>query len=250
MDALMKIVDAVFGFVSYMPGWFWWVVVLAPPALTAVFYLRWWFGRPARWKRAAMEMGFDPPEKDAELGRLFPSLSVFAGEVPFEAETLWIFEGRFGRGQAWVADFNRRFTKQNRGRTVCVLQVPGAGWPTLELKEGKAPPHAKKIAGEWDDEKFDRTFHLAVGEPEAARKILTMDLRAALLRLAGRCTELERGADSFAVRMMLKILNQNESLAVAMAGDAFAVCARRYLDPASARDLLAAAETACGSLAR
>jgi hypothetical protein len=246
----MEIIDSVFGFIASVPGWVWTVAVIALPAGMALFYLRWWIGRGPRWERAAMEMGFKPLNKGEELGRLFPRLSLFAGETPFDAETLWLFEGTAGGKEAWVGDFYYSVGRAKRGRTVCILRTPGADWPAIWLREGKAPRKPDPIAGDRQDPEFDRTFYRAAGDAEATGKLLTMDVRAGLVRLAARCGEIEHRADTPVVRLMLRVMGMILPLDVEVGGDAFAVRARRYLDPAAARELLAAVEAACGSLRR
>lgn len=246
----MEIIDAVFGFVSALPFWVW-VLVLAGPAVgLSAFHLTWWLRRPGQWERAALEMGFTPFGRTTELGRLFPRLSTFAGKVPYEAETLWGCSGRAGRGEAWIADFKQKVANQRRSRTVCVLRIPAADWPAAGLREGTPTPTTHPIGGDWDDPPFDRAFCLASGTPEAARALLGPDARAALVRLAERCRAIEEGADTPAVRLMLRVLHQTGDLEVETAGELFAVCARRPLDPGALPGLLDAAETAAASLGR
>jgi hypothetical protein len=246
----MAFIDAVFGFIGGLPPWGWVLVLAGPAAGLSAFTLNWWFRRPGRWERAALEMGFSPLPRKAELGRLFPRLSIFAGAVPFEAETLWGCSGRRGRGEAWLADFSSKVGKQKRGRTVCVLRVAGAAWPAVGLWEGRPAPATRPIDGEWDDPPFDRAFCLTSGVPEAARALLGPDARAALVRLAERCRALERTADPPLVRLMLRVLKQIGNLEFETAGDLVAVCARSYLDPGVLRELLDATESAAASLGR
>lgn len=248
--AVMRIVDPVFEFISTLPGWLWFAVLLAPPVLFGVVYLRWWFGRRARWEQAAILSGFTLLDEKASLRALFPRLSVFAAPTESDAETLWGCEGSSGGNKVWLADFNSRFGNKTLGKTVAVLRVPGAAWPELSLRERKGGMPRGRAGEELSDVDFDRTFQVEGPDPDAARKLLSTDARADLVRLAAQCRELERRADTPAVRLVLKAANQIGLLRVELAGDVFAVCARRYLDPAVARDLLAAAEEACSTLGR
>jgi hypothetical protein len=248
--AVMKIVDPVFEFISTLPGWLWLAVLLAPPVLFGVVYLRWWFGRRARWEQAAILSGFTPLDEKASLRALFPRLSVFAAPTDSDVETLWGCEGSSGGKQVWLADFNRRSGKQTLGRTVAVLRVPGADWPELSLREGKGGVSRGRAGEDLSDVDFDRTFHVEGPDTDAARKVLTTEARAGMVRLAAQCRELERRADTPALRLVLRASNQIGLFRVQLAGDVFAVCARRYLDPAAARDLLAATEEACSTVGR
>jgi hypothetical protein len=246
--AAMKIVDPVFEFVSTVPGWVFIAVLLAPPALIGFVYLRWWFGRRARWEQFAVLSGFTPLDEKASLTTLFPRLSVFADPTDSDVETLWGYEGSSGRSQLWLADFNRRSGKRTLVRTVAVLRVPGAEWPELSLWERKGGVPRGRAGEEPSDVDFDRTFQVEGPDPDAARKSLSTGARAGLVRLASQCLELERRADTLALRLVLRASNQIGLLRLELAGDLFAVCARRCLDPAVARDLLSAAEEASSAL--
>ena len=248
--AVMKIVDPIFEFVSTVPGWVFLAVLLAPPVLIGFVYLRWWFSRRSGWEQAATLSGFTPLDEKASLSALFPGLSVFAAPTESDAETLWGCEGSSGGKQVWLADFNSRFGNKTLGKTVAVLRVPGAAWPELSLRERKGGMPRGRAGEELSDVDFDRTFQVEGPDPDAARKLLSADARAGLVRLAAQCRELERRADTPAVRLVLKAANQIGLFRAELAGDVFAVCARRYLDPAVARDLLAAAEEACSTLGR
>lgn len=247
---VMKIVDLVFGFVSTLPGWVWLAVLLAPPALFGFVYLRWWFGRRARWEQVAMLSGFTLLDEKASLSALFPRLSVFADATASDVETLWGCEGSSGGRQVWLADFNRRSGNHTLVRTSVVLRVPGADWPGLSLWERKDGVARGRAGEDPTDVDFDRSFQVEGPDPDAARKSLTTVGRAGLMRLAIQCLEIERRADTPALRLVLRAANQTGLLRMELAGDVFAVCARRCLDPPAAKDLLAAAEEACSTLGR
>ncbi len=250
LGAVMKIIDAVFEFVSIVPAWLWLAVLLTPAALFGSVDLRWWFGRRGRWEQVARLSGFTLLDDDASLTALFPRLSVFSDPANSEVETLWGCEGSSGGRQVWLADFNRRFGRHTLVRTAVVIRSPGAEWPELSLwerKEGASPVRAGEDPSDAD---FDRIFQTEGPDPEAARKSLTSDGRAGLVRLAAQCLEIERRADTPALRLALKAANQSGLLRVELAGDLFAVCARRCLDPGIAGELLSAAEKASGALGR
>ncbi len=248
--AAMKIIDPVFELVSTVPAWAWLALLLTPAALFGFVYLRWWFGRRASWEQVAMLSGFTPLDERASFTALFPRLSVFVDPTASEVETLWGCEGSSGGKQVWLADFNRRLGKRTLARTVAVLRVPGAEWPELSLWERKSGVPRGKAGGELSDADFDRTFDVEGPDPDAARKSLSTGARAGLVRLAAQCLEIERRADTPALRLALRAANQTGLLRLELAGDLFAVCARRCLDPAAARDLLAAAEEASSALGR
>lgn len=245
-----KIVDLVFGFISKLPAWVFLAVVLAPPVLFGFLYLRWWFRRRARWEQAAILSGFTPLDEKASLCALFPRLSVFAADTDSDAETLWGCEGSSGGKKVWLADFNSRFANKSLAQTVAVLRVPGAAWPELTLRERKGGMPRRRTGEELSDVDFDRTFRAEGPDADVPRKLLSRDARAGLVRLAARCQELEGRADTPGLRLVLRVANQVGRLQVELAGDVVAVCARRCLDPAVARDLPAAVEEACSALSR
>ena len=182
--AVMKIVDPVFEFVSTLPGWLWIAVLLAPAALFGFVYLRWWFGRRARWEQYAKLSGFTLLDDNASLTALFPHLSVFADPANSDVETLWGCEGSSGGREVWLADFNRRSGKQTLMRTAAVLRVPGADWPELSLWERKGGVPRGSGSVDPSDADFDRTFQAEGPRLDAALKSLTAEARAGLVRLA------------------------------------------------------------------
>ena len=250
--AAMKIIDPVFEFISTVPAWALLPVLLAPAALFGFVYLRWWFGRGARWEQFAVLSGFTPLDGKASLTALFPRLSVFADPTDSEVETLWGCEGSSGGRKVWLADFKRRSGNRSLVRTAAVLRVPGADWPALSLWERKsgASRGRARADGEATDADFDRTFVAEGPDPDAAGKSLASVARAGLVRLATQCLEIERRADTPALRLVLIASNQTGLLRLEVAGDLFAVCARRCLDPDAAKDLLTAADEACLTLGR
>ncbi len=248
--AVMKIVDPVFEFVSTLPGWLWIAVLLAPAALFGFVYLRWWFGRRARWEQYAKLSGFTLLDDNASLTALFPHLSVFADPANSDVETLWGCEGSSGGREVWLADFNRRSGKQTLMRTATVLRVPGADWPGLSLWERKGGVARGSGSVDPSDADFDRTFQAEGPRLDAALTSLAAEARAGLVRLARQCREIERRADTPALRLVLKAAHQSGLLRVELAGDLIAICARRCIDPGAAKDLLAAAEEACSTLGR
>lgn len=248
--AAMKIVDPVFEFVSTLPGWLFLAVLLAPAALFGFVYLRWWFGRRARWEQLARLSGFTLLDDNASLTALFPRLSAFADPADSGVETLWGCEGFSGGRQVWLADFNRPTGKQTLMRTVVVLRTPGAEWPELSLWERKEAATQASAGAEPLNEDFDRIFRAEGPDLNAALKSLTSEGRVGLVRLAVQCREIERRADTPALRLAMRAAHQGGLLGVELAGDLFAVCARRCLDPPAAKELLAAAEEACSTLGR
>jgi len=250
--AAMKIVDPVFEFASTVPAWVWLALLLVPPALFGFVYLRWWFGRRARWEQAAVLSGFTLLDDSASLTALFPRLSVFADPTETDVSTHWGCTGSSGRSEVWLADFNRRTGKRTFVRTAAVLRVPGADWPALSLWERKSGVSRGRARADEEPSEaaFDRTFVAEGTDPDAARKSLSSGARASLGRLATQCLDIERRADTPALRLVLRASNQTGLLRVEIAGDVFAVCARRCIDPAVARDLLAAAEEASSALGR
>jgi hypothetical protein len=247
MDILMRIVDAVFGFVDKLPDGLLPAIVIAIPVTMMVLHLRWWFRRGPQWEAAAMELGLSRIPGEASLAALFPALDVFAEDDMTKEDNPWIHAGTSGGFHVWLGDHSSRIRK---GRTVCVLRSPGAEWPAMHLFGGRGRPVPDGEVTLPAEPDFARGFKIRGKDPEAARRLLSPVVCAALLRLSARCREIERAANSMHTRLMLWIFNQIGLLEIETAGDVFAVCASCYLDPAAAKDLLAAVQEACLALPR
>jgi hypothetical protein len=250
MDVLMGIVDTVFGFAGSLPGWLWIVIVLGIPGILMFRHLRWWIRRGPQWDTAALELGFSSPPEGTTLPALFPSLGLCAEDFEQSpSDALWIIMGRSGGFQVWVGDQRRRMGSKVKSRTVCILRIEGAAWPSVRLIERRGRIPRREEAALPEAGGFEGRLEVVAPDPESARRLLEPAARTALLRLASRSREIERTADPWWTRIVS--MNASDSpLEIEISKDVFAIGMRHCLNPAAAKDLLAAAQEACLSVPR